>query len=277
MAELSLFEWVELCALIVALGGIAGFMAGLLGIGGGMILVPGLYYLFTMTGFDHPQLMHLAVGTSLAIIIPTGISSARAHYKKGSVRIDVVKKLALGIVLGVGIGTLIADQLSGHGLKIVFAVALIGFAAMMQIPADKFRLRDDLPKQPWPSVAGMVIGALSTLMGIGGATLNVPYQTLNGIPIHTAIGSSSAMGPIIALPAAIGFVIIGWHQAGLPPLSLGYVSLLALAVIAPVSVLAAPWGARAAHALPVKAMRRVFSFFIVVIAAKMLYDVLQHG
>lgn len=265
-----------MCALIVALGGIAGFLAGLLGIGGGMILVPGLYYLFSLTGFDHPQLMHLAVGTSLAIIIPTGISSARAHYKKGGVRFDIVRALGPGIVIGVGIGTLIADSLSGYGLKIVFAVALVAFALLMQIPAEKFRLRDTLPPQPWPSFAGMLIGGLSTLMGIGGATLNVPYQTLNGVPIHTAIGSSSAMGPLIALPGAIGFMIIGWGDTGLPPFSIGYVSLLAFAVIAPVSVLAAPWGARAAHALPVKSMRRVFSIFIVLIAFKMIYD-LFHG
>lgn len=276
MADLSVFQWVELCTLIVALGGVAGFMAGLLGIGGGMILVPGLYYLFFLTGFNHPQLMHLAVGTSLAIIIPTGLSSARAHYKKGSVRLDIVRAVGPGIVVGVGIGTFIADHLSGHGLKIVFAVALVVFALLMQIPADKFRLRSDLPAQPWPSFAGMLIGALSTLMGIGGATLNVPYQTLNGVPIHTAIGSSSAMGPLIALPGAIGFILIGWNDTGLPPFSLGYVSFLALAVIAPVSVLAAPWGVRAAHALPVKSMRRVFSFFIVLIAIKMIYD-LTHG
>lgn len=276
MAELTALEWVQMGALIIALGGVAGFMAGLLGIGGGMILVPGLYYLFSLCGFDHPQLMHLAVGTSLAIIIPTGLSSARAHYKKGGVRLDIVRAVGPGIVIGVGIGTLIADSLSGHGLKIIFAAALVVFALLMQIPAEKFRLRDHMPAQPWPTFAGMLIGALSTLMGIGGATLNVPYQTLNGVPIHTAIGSSSAMGPLIALPGAIGFIIIGWHETGLPPLSLGYVSVLALAAIAPVSVMAAPWGARAAHALPVKSMRRVFSFFIVMIAAKMMYD-LAHG
>lgn len=275
MTALSFVEWVELCALIIALGGIAGFLAGLLGIGGGMMLVPGLYYLFTVTGFKHPDLMHVAVGTSLAIIIPTGMSSARAHFRKGGVRMDIVRKLGLGIVVGVGIGTLIADSLTGHGLKIVFAAALIVFAALMQVPVEKFRLRDDLPAQPWPTFAGMVIGTLSTLMGIGGATLNVPYQTLNGVPIHTAIGSSSAMGPLIALPGAIGFMIIGWSVMDLPPLSLGYINILAFAVIAPVSVLAAPFGARAAHALPVKAMRRVFSFFIILVACKMIVDLVN--
>lgn len=271
-----MFEWVQLIGLILALGGLAGFLAGLLGIGGGMILVPGLYYLFSSLGFTHPELMHVAVGTSLAIIIPTGISSARAHWKKGSVRIDVVKKLGVGIVLGVGIGTLIADMLSGQNLKMVFAIALFVFAGLMQIQPEKFHLRADLPAQPWPSLAGMVVGLLSTLMGIGGATLNVPYLTLNGVPIHTAIGSSSAMGPLIALPGAIGFILIGWGVEGLPPLSLGYINLLAAAVIAPVSVLVAPLGAHAAHRFSVKAMRRVFSFFIIIVAAKMLYDLL-HG
>jgi uncharacterized membrane protein YfcA len=276
MSALSLPEWFQLIGLIVALGGIAGFMAGLLGVGGGMILVPGLYYLFSFLGYDHPNLMHLAVGTSLAIIIPTGLSSARAHWRRGGVRMDIVKQLGTGIVVGVGVGAVIADMLSGHGLKMIFAIALFVFAGLMQIQPEKLKLRSHLPAQPWPSLAGVVVGILSTLMGIGGATLNVPYLTLNGVPIHTAIGSSSAMGLLIALPGAIGFMIIGWHQQGLPPLSIGYVSVLALAVIAPVSVLAAPLGARAAHAIPVKMMKRVFSLFVVIIAAKMLYDLI-HG
>lgn len=271
MVDFSWLEWAELLLLMLALGGIAGFMAGLLGVGGGVVLVPGIYFIFTWLGFESGELMHVAVGTSLAIIILTGLSSARAHYRKGGVRFDLVKKIGIGIVIGVVIGTMIADRISGDGLKMVFAVALFAVAAMMQINPEKFRLRDDVPSQPWPAVCGGLIGILSTLMGIGGATMNVPYMTLNGVPIRTAVGTASALGPIIAVPGTVGFIAIGLDAGGLPPFSLGYISLPALAVITPASVLAAPWGAHAAHSVSVSALRRIFSVFIVVVAAKMLY------
>lgn len=271
MADFSWLEWAELLILMVVLGGLGGFMAGLLGVGGGVILVPGIYFIFTWLGFEAGELMHVAVGTSLAIIILTGWSSARAHYKKGAVRFDLVKKIGIGIVIGVGIGTLIADRISGDGLKMVFAVALFAVAAMMQINPEKFRLRDDVPAQPWPAFAGGLIGILSTLMGIGGATMNVPYMTLNGIPIRTAVGTASALGPIIAIPGSLGFILIGLNAPDLPPFSLGYISLPALAIITPISVLAAPWGAHVAHKVSVGALRRIFSIFIVIVAAKMFY------
>lgn len=274
MYELGMTEWSLLISLMLGLGLCAGFLAGLLGIGGGVILVPGLYYIFKHLGFEADVLMHLAIGTSLAVIIPTGFVSVRAHLKRGAVRIDLVKKIGIGIVLGVGIGTLIADYVSGDSLKLVFALTLILFAGIMQVNPQKFQFRDDVPPQPWTGLAGGVIGILSTLMGIGGATLNVPFMTLNGVPIHTAVGTSSAMGPLIAIPGAIGFVIIGWGQGGLPPFSIGYVNLLALIVLAPFSMLAAPWGARVAHSVSVPVLRRVFSFFIVIVAAKMLYSAL---
>ena len=261
-----------LIPLLLALGVFAGFLAGLLGVGGGMILVPGLYFLFKTLGYSTDVLMHLAVGTSLAIIIPTGISSAYAHYKRDAVRIDLVRYIGPGIVLGVMAGTVIADYLSGRKLTLVFACALFVFAVLMQIPP---KVRHDgihAIGRAKGTVGGFFVGVLSSLMGIGGATLNVPFMTLNGVGIHNAVATSSALGPFIALPGTIGFMLIGLGVAGLPPFSLGYVNLLALVVIAPFSVLAAPYGAAVAHKVSVVVLRRIFSFFIIVVACKMVWE-----
>lgn len=263
---------------LFALASVAGFLAGLLGIGGGIVLVPGLYYLFEILGYDSDSLMHVAVGTSLATIVATGFASARAHYKKGSVRFDLVKKIGGGIVVGVGVGTFIASESSGATLQIVFATALFIFAALMQINPEKFQLFKEMPGQPWPSLAGIVIGVISTLMGIGGATLNVPYMTLNNVPIHKAVGSAAAMGLLIAIPGTLGFLFIGSNVSdSLPPYSAGYINLAALAVIVPVTVLFAPLGVHAAHLASTKMLRRIFSVFIIIVAAKMLFEVLSAG
>lgn len=265
-----------LVPLLIVLGLASGFMAGLLGIGGGIILVPGLFFLFKTLGYAPDILMHLSVGTSLAIIIPTGISSARAHWKRGAVRIELLKHIGPGIVLGVAAGTLIADILSGHQLTLVFAGALLFFAVLMQIPP---KVREDASHTIGVikgTIGGFFVGILSSLMGIGGATLNVPFMTLNGVGIHNAVATASALGPFIAIPGTIGFVLIGWDHAGLPPFSLGYINLLAALLIAPLGVLAAPYGAAAAHKVSVKALRRIFSLFIIIVAAKMMWEAL-HG
>lgn len=259
---------------LLLLGGVSGILAGLLGIGGGIVLVPGLYHLFLYMGYEPSNLMHLAVGTSLAVIIPTGLSSARAHAKKGAVEFNIVRMIAAGLVIGVIAGTVIAWKISGEALTAIFAIALVVFAVLMNIPrAEK---TGAFLSQPTASIGGFFVGLLSSLMGIGGATLNVPFLTLHGVPIHKAIGSSSAMGPLIAIPGTIGFIVVGWHVSNLPPLSFGYISLAAFLVIAPASALAAPFGAALAHRLNVKHMRLVFSFFLIVVALKMISGI-WHG
>ena len=271
-----MMDWVLLLGGMFMLAGTAGFLAGLLGIGGGLVLVPGLYFVFNMLGYDGPHIMHLAVGTSLATIVATGISSARAHHKKGNVRFDVVKKIGIGMVIGVGIGTLIAASVSGLWLQIFFAVTLIILAGFMRINPEKISFAKDVPNQPWPAFAGSVIGIVSTLMGIGGAALNVPYMTLHNVSIHRAIGSAATMGLLIAVPGAIGFLIIGWgHSEGMPPLTFGYLNLIALAVIIPVTVLFAPLGVHVGHKLSIKKMRQVFSIFMIIIALRMIYEVVR--
>ncbi|MBI2233698.1 MAG: sulfite exporter TauE/SafE family protein, partial [Micavibrio aeruginosavorus] len=157
--------------------------------------------------------------------------------------------------------------------RLVFAVSLLALAAIMALDPQRFRLADTLPSQPWPGFAGGFIGLLSTLMGIGGATISVPYMTLYRVPIHQAVGTASALGLIISVPAAFGFILIGWGKDSLPPFSFGYINLLAAAMIVPFSVLAAPWGAHTAHRVSVDTLRRVFAVFLMIVSLRMLYDV----
>ncbi|HPD83654.1 MAG: sulfite exporter TauE/SafE family protein [Alphaproteobacteria bacterium] len=276
MDNFVMMDWAFLLSGMFVLAATAGFLAGLLGIGGGLVLVPGLYFVLTTLGYDNPDIMHLAVGTSLATIVATGMSSARAHYKKGNVHFDLVKKIGMGMVIGVGIGTIIASIVSGLWLQIFFAVTLIILAGLMRVNPEKITFTEEMPSQPWPAIAGSFIGIVCTLMGIGGAALNVPYMTMHNVPIHRAIGSSATMGLLIAIPGAIGFLIIGWgHHTGMPPLTFGYINLLALAVIIPVTVLFAPLGVHVGHKLSVKKMRQVFSIFMIIIALRMIYEVMS--
>lgn len=274
-----MMDWVLLLGGMFCLAATAGFLAGLLGIGGGLVLVPGLFFVFTSLGFDSPHIMHLAVGTSLSTIMATGLSSALAHHRRGNVRFDMIKNIGFGMVFGVGIGTAIASIVTGLWLQIFFAVTLVILAGMMRLNPEKMKTVREMPKQPWPAIAGTGIGVVSTLMGIGGAALNVPYMTLHNIRIHQAIGSASAMGLLIAVPGALGFLIIGFlspeNAIGLPPFSFGYVNILALGVIVPVTVLFAPLGVRLGHSLSIKKMRQVFSIFMILIALRMIYEVVR--
>lgn len=270
-----MMEWIILLASLVGLGCLGGFLAGLLGVGGGIVLVPGLLYIFHWLGMPEDHLMHVCVGTSLAIIVPTGFSSAFAHHRRGNVDVPNMKAMGIGIVLGVGAGTVLADNLSSQALQYIFAVAIVLLAAIMVISLRKdIVLRPSMPPQPWTSVAGAFTGLVSTLVGIGGATLNVPFMTMCKVPIHKAIGTASALGLFISIPAAIGFIWIGWGEAGRPPYSLGFVNIPAFLVIIPASVLVAKLGAHVAHKASVPLMRKVFAVFLVLVSIKLWSDLL---
>jgi uncharacterized protein len=262
-----------LLAALLATGSLAGFLSGLLGIGGGIILVPCLYYIMTMLGYGGPELMHMAVGTSLAVIVPTGMSSVRAHRKRDGVRYDLLKKIAPGILIGVATGSFIADLLSGETLKMIFGVALIILALIMLTDPSRFSLGQNVPGQPWSSLAGFVIGTLSTLIGIGGATLSVPYMTLHSVPMHKAIGTAAALGLVISIPAAAAYMIMGHGAAAPLPFSIGHVNFLAWVLLMPVTIVMAPVGAAAAHRLPVKRLRVVFAAFMLAVAIRMLCEI----
>jgi len=267
-------ELALLVAALVAAGLVAGFLAGLLGIGGGGVLVPVLYEVYGVLGVDSAVRMHMALGTTIAIILPTALKSFAGHRAKGAVDIDLLKRVAPFVVAGVVAGVLIAKVASGASLKWVWAIAA-GFVALkMALGREDWRLGDHLPPRPWPEIAATAIGLLSTLMSIGGATFTVPLLTLYGFAILPAVATASGVGPMIALPGVIGYAWAGWGAEDLPPFSLGYVNVLGLAIIAPVSVFAAPFGVRLAHDIPRRKLELAFAAFLACVSARFLFDLL---
>lgn len=267
-------ELAVLVAALVAAGLIAGFLAGLLGIGGGGVLVPVLYEIFGAINVDPAIRMHLALGTTMAVILPTAIRSFLGHRARGAVDMALLQRVAPFIVVGVIAGVMIAKVASGTSLKWVWAIVAGIVAIKMALGREDWRLGDRLPPRPWPEIAATCMGVLSTLMSIGGATFSVPLLTLYGYAILPAVATASGFGPIIALPGAIGYAWAGWGQAGLPPLSLGYVSLLGVLLVAPLSVLAAPYGVRLAHGIPRRKLELSFAAFLATVSARFLIDLL---
>ncbi len=274
-----IFDILPLIGALLCFGAVAGFMAGLLGIGGGLILVPALYFSFSFfqndLGIDSVNLMHIAVGTSLASIVFTGMSSSFAHYKKGSVDFSLVKNIGFGIILGVIFATWIADRLDSQSMKLIFASIIVILAVIMIANPARFRISDERPHQPFASLAGVIIGWVSALAGIGGAALSVPYMTLHGVSIYRAVGTACALGVVVALPAALGFMIIGAGVAGLPPFSVGYVNFMALLFIIITSVIFAPIGARVAHNISVRKLKVIFAGFMILVAINMWHSVIN--
>lgn len=260
--------------ILAAGGAVAGFAAGLLGIGGGAILVPVLYEVFGFAGVDEAVRTHLAVGTSLAVILPTGLRSAYGHNQKQGVDWSFVKLIAVFIVVGVVIGTLIAKVVDGSSLRLVYAGAVIcvGLFILWSRRNPELRL-------PWPGDAvtggyGVITGILSTLMGIGGGTFIASYMAFFGRSMHQAVGTAAAIGPVIALPAMAGFMWAGFGSELVPPGSVGFVSLFGAALMLPLSVLAAPLGVRAAHGMERDRLELVFALFLILVGLRFLVSVI---
>ncbi len=276
----NLLDILPLILLLLSLGALAGVLAGLLGVGGGIVLVPGLYYIFELIqqdmGFDAAYLMHISVGTSLAVIVPTGLSSALSHHKKQAVDFNLVRSIGVGILIGVPVFTWIAKGLDAHTMRMIFATAILFLAVLMILGRARFARSDEVEmKNPATFIAGFFIGGISTLIGIGGATLNVPYMSLHGVKIHRAVGSASAMGLIIAIPATLGYMVIGWGLPNLPSYSIGYVNGLAWLCIIPASVLCAPVGAKMAHRISVQKLKTIFAVFMICVALNMWRKILM--
>lgn len=253
------------------IGAFAGFFAGLLGVGGGVIVVPALTIIFTAQGFPAREVLHLALGTSMATILFTSLSSLRAHHAHQAVGWSVVRRLTPGILIGTWFGAQLATHISSRPLSIFF----VGFMLLLSLQLV-INLRPT-PSRQLPglfglSVAGSVIGAIASLAALGGGALTVPYLTWCNMPPHRAIGTSAAVGLPIAIGGTLGYLWNGWALPGLPPGSLGFVYLPALGVILLASVLAAPLGARLAHRLPIKVLKRVFAGLLLLLSAKMLWS-----
>lgn len=261
---------VPLLAPLLVAGALAGLMAGLLGVGGGMIVVPILLYSFGLLGVAEAQQMHLAVGTSLATIVVTSVMSARSHHKRGSVAVPILRSWLPWLVLGVAGGAGVAALLDGGGLKIVFGSVALTVGGYMALSRAESALAKAPPQGAARGVVATGIGGLSTLIGIGGGTFTVPTLVLSSVPAKVAVGTAAAVGLVIALPGALAFVLAGWGQPGLPPLSLGYVNLVAFAVLIPMTSLFAPLGARLAHRLSPVWLRRAFALFLLVNGANIL-------
>jgi uncharacterized membrane protein YfcA len=258
-------------AIYLGVGAAAGLLAGLFGVGGGIVIVPLAALVLAREGVAREVVMHLALGTSMASICFTSISSAWAHHRRGAVAWDVVLRIVPGILAGTFLGSFVAAKLPTDVLKGIFAVFL--FVVSAQLLSD----RKPAPHREFPGWGGMFgaggfIGAVSSFVGIGGGTLSVPFMLWCNLPVHRAVGTSAAIGFPIAVAGAAGYVVNGWGAPGLPPQTLGYVHLGALVGIVAASVVTAPLGARLAHTLPVARLKKGFALFLLVMAVRMAWS-----
>jgi uncharacterized membrane protein YfcA len=257
---------------LVVAGLAAGFVGGLFGIGGGIVIVPALYFVFTALGVDEAVRMHVAVGTSLSTIISTSWRSLSTHMKAGAVDVDVLKSWTPWISLGAIAGAAVAGFANTEVLLIIFGGGLLLIAAQMGFASPNWRLFSDLPRGVARALIAGAQGMLSALMGIGGGAIGVTVMTLCGRPIHQAVATASGFGAAIAIPASIGYVIAGWGREGLPPWSLGFVSVQGFVFLALLTAITAPIGARLAHRLPQLTLKRAFAIALAVIAINMLRE-----
>ncbi|PLW76784.1 sulfite exporter TauE/SafE family protein [Cohaesibacter celericrescens] len=259
---------VSLAIALIGAGAIAGLLAGVFGIGGGAVLVPVLYQFLGILQVDEAVRMHISIGTSLAVIVPTSLRSFVSHHKRGAVDDDLLRSYLIAVPAGVFLGALTAAFISANSLKAVFAVIALAVAFKMLFAKESWKLGKDLPGTKGRAIAGVVIGFFSSLMGIGGGVMNNSFMTLYNRPIHQAVATSSGLGVLISIPGTIGYVIAGWGKSGLPEFSVGFINLLAVILIIPVTIVFAPLGVKMAHALPKKTLSRAFGVFLIIVAIR---------
>lgn len=257
-----------LVGILIAVGAFAGVLAGLLGVGGGIVLVPAFYYLFSGLGYGSDDLMQVCVATSLATIIVTSIRSVLAHNRRGAVDWTILRQWVLPVVIGSIAGVLVVHQLSTQIMKVIFSVLVMMIALYMMFGKASWRISDHMPTGIFRAWFGPLMGFLSVLLGIGGGSIATPMQTLHGIPIHRAVATSAGFGLTIALPSAIGFLFTPVNDA--PPYSIGAVNLPAFLVVIATTIFTAPLGATLAHRLDPKKLKRIFAGFLMLVALNML-------
>src|SRR5712671_3216241 len=282
VAGLNVSELLELAGLLVVVGALAGFLAGVFGIGGGAILVPVFYECFRLAGVPLEVRMPLCIGTSLAIIIPTSISSFRAHYARGAVDMEILKRWWLPVVIGVVAGSVTARYAPERLFKIVFVIVAWSAAARLLLARDSWKLGEDVPQGPLMRLYGFFVGLLSTLMGVGGGLFANLLMTFYGRPIHQAVATSSALAVLISIPGALGYVYAGWPVAARYPdvaalqlpFALGYISLIGAVLVMPTSLLVAPLGVRAAHAMSKRGLEIAFGCYLLIVATRFVISLI---
>jgi uncharacterized membrane protein YfcA len=282
MAGLNVSELLELALLLIAVGALAGFLAGVFGIGGGAILVPVFYECFGIAGVPLEVRMPLCVGTSLAVIIPTSIRSWRAHHARGAVDMAILRQWGVPVLIGVILGSIIARYAPERLFKVVFVAVAWSAAARLLFGKESWRLGDDLPTGPLMQAYGFVIGLLSTLMGVGGGLFSNLLMTFHGRTIHQSVATSSALAVLISIPGAIGYVYAGWPAAARfpavaalqSPFAIGYVSLIGAVLVMPTGLLVAPLGVRAAHAMSKRTLEMAFGCYLLIVGSRFVVSLL---
>ncbi len=257
-------------AFLLVIGAFSGVIAGLLGVGGGIVLVPAFFYAFGYLGYDNPQLMQICLATSLATIIVTSIRSVSAHNRKGAVDWQILRTWAPGIMLGAAFGVFVATGLRTQTLQAIFGGLGIIVGLYLGLGRSDWRLASAMPGPATRAVLSPALGFLSVLMGIGGGSFGVPLMSLYGQPIHRAVATASGFGVMIAVPSVAGFLFATVAPEGRPPLTIGAVNLVAVGVVLAVSLQTTSYGVKLAHAMDPKPLKRVFAVFLTVVALNML-------
>ncbi len=260
---------VQMCALLLVVGCFAGVLAGLLGVGGGVVLVPAFYYAFETLGFGGDQLMQLCVATSLATIVVTSARSVLSHNRQGAVEWPILRGWALGIVVGAVIGTLVVAELRSASLQIIFAVLGVCVALYLGFGRTDWRLGPLMPTGARRAIIAPLIGFLSVLVGIGGGSMGVPLMTLYSVPMHRAVATAAGFGFLIATPSVLGFLFLPVDGLGVIPFTIGSVNLAAVVLVISMTLLTAPLGARLAHKTDAARLRRIFAIFVAIVALNM--------
>lgn len=260
----------QMLVLLMGIGAIAGVLAGLLGVGGGIVLVPAFFYAFQTLGYGGPQLMQICLATSLATIIVTSARSVLSHNRKGAVDWDILRGWAPGIIVGAVLGVLVAASLRSTVLQGIFGVLGIVIGLYMGLGRQHWRLGLQMPAGLRRAAFSPAIGFLSVLMGIGGGSFGVPLMSLYNVPIHRAVATAAGFGILIAAPSVIGFLFVQIAPADRPPFTLGAVNGVAFVVVIAMTLITAPWGVRLAHAMDPKPLKRIFAVFLTLIALNML-------
>lgn len=271
MPDISMDLLLQMGALLLAIGALAGVLAGLLGVGGGIVLVPAFFFAFSGLGYNGPDLMQLCLGTSLATIIVTSFRSVMGHNRKGTVDWALLRGWAPGVMLGALAGVLVAAALRSSELQIIFGCFAIVIGIYMGLGRDHWRLGEGMPTG-WRKLAlSPLFGFISVLMGIGGGSFGVPLMSLYGVAIHRAVATAAGFGLAIAVPSVAGFLLVNLSEASRPPLTIGAVNLVAFSIVICMTLITAPLGVRLAHWMNPKPLKRVFGFFLVLVALNMLY------